>query len=671
MLRRITALAGLLSYAALGAVTSVHITERSDVLEGKAFGAAGRYERVIGKVDFAVDPKLAANRIISDIDFAPRNARGLVEFASDLYMLMPKDPSKSNGAVLLEISNRGGKGMLSMFDFARGSHDPRTAEEFGDGMLLEQGYTLVWLGWQFAVPKRPGLLRLYAPVARDGNGPIIGLVRADWVLDKMARSASLADRGHIAYPVLDPNDDSIRLTVRDRPNGERRVIPRSQWRFAREDNGKPVDDPTHVYMEAGFQPAKIYEVVYKAKDPVLVGLGPAAVRDFLSFLKYGGAETALADESRHIKRAIGFGTSQSGRFLRTFLYYGFNADEKNRKVMDGVWAHVAGAGRGSFNHRFAQPSRDAHPLLNFFYPTDIFPFTDLAETDPDTGLTDGLLARAQKSGVVPKIFYTNGSYEYWGRAASLIHTTPDGRRDAPIARDTRIYFITGTQHGPNAQPVRRNTQNISNPSDYRWVMRALLADLNQWLKDGTAPPDSEYPRIARDQLVAPSAVQFPKIPGVEFPTRLHQAWRVDYGPEFRTRGIISIEPPKIGKPFPVLAPQVDRDGNETSGVRMPELRVPLATYTGWNLRDASIGAPDTLFNMVGSMIPFARTKAEREARHDPRPSIEERYAGRDAYLAQVTRAAETLVKARLLLASDVEKIRARAGYRWDELTSTR
>jgi hypothetical protein len=626
----------LLSSFAFGAVYEIHVVDRTDVLDGRKLGPAGPYERIIAKAFFRVDPKLPANRIISDIDLAPRDEEGLVEFSADLYVLRPRDPAKGNGTALFEVSNRGRKGMLNMFNRAPSSLDPRSEAEFGDEFLLERGFTLVWLGWQFDVPRQPGLMRLYAPVAHKDGQPITGLVRANFVPDEKILSHSLADRNHIAYPVLDPNDPTIQLTVRERSDGAPRVIPRSQWQFAREENGKPVADNTHVFMAAGFQPGKIYEVVYKAKDPVLVGLGPAAVRDLISFLKYrtqvSGA-TLLADERRFIKRAIGFGTSQSGRFLRTFLYYGFNQDEQKRRVFDGVWAHVAGGGRGSFNHRFAQPSRDGHPHMNFFYPTDIFPFTDLDETDPKTGLTDGILARAQKDGVTPKIFYTNGSYEYWGRAASLIHATLDGKQDAPLAKDTRIYFLTGTQHGPGSfPPRRRGTQNLSNPNDYRWAMRALMVAMNDWLTSGKEPPPSQYPQVGKDQLVPLGAVRFPKIPGIEVPTHIQKAYRVDYGPEFRTKGIISYEPPKIGEPFVTVLPQVDADGNEISGVRLPIVQVPLGTFTGWNLRDPKLGAPHELYSMVGSYIPFARTKAEREKKGDPRPSVEERYQSREEYM---------------------------------------
>jgi len=610
---------------ARAAVTRVEIATRADF-------PIANYERIMGKVYFAVDPKLPANQIVTDIALAPRNDKGLVEFSSDLEVLRPK--TKGNGTALVEISNRGGKGMVNMFDLA-GRNEP------GDSLLFDQGFTLVWIGWEFDIPNRDGLLKLYAPVIKGITGP----VRSEITVDRRSTSESLGDRAQVPYAVADA--DSATMTVRDGVNGKRTTIARDRWKFSA--------DMTHVEYAAGFEPARIYEVVYTAKDPAVVGLGPAAVRDYVSYIKQQG----------DVQRAIGFGVSQSGRFLRTFLYYGFNADEKGQRVFDGVWAHVAGAGRGSFDHRFAQPSRDGHPLLNLFYPSDIFPFTDEPETD--AGITDSILARARKDGVVPKIFYSNGAYEYWGRAASLIHTSVDGKKDVAPAAETRVYFIAGAQHGANAQPTKTVTQNRANPTDYRFAMRALLIDLNSWVTNGTAPPDSKIPRVGKDELVAPGALNFPKVPGIALPKEPYLAWHLDFGPDFRSKGIVTYDPPKVGAAFPVLVPQVNSDGNETAGIRLPEQLVPLATYTGWNLRDPKVGAPDVIYNMVGSFIPFARTKAERAASGDPRLSIEERYNNKEEYLRKVKEAAVALAGAGFLLKEDVDKVGAKAGARWDSI----
>jgi hypothetical protein len=630
----------LLIAVILFAATSRAAVTRVDILERGVLPCYPSYERVVGRIHFAVDPKLAANRIIVDIDRAPLDAQGLVEFTADLFMLNPVDPAKGNGTILLEVSNRGGRGMLSMFDLG-GKADPRTVQDLGDPLLLEQKFTLVWVGWEWDVPRRPGVLALDAPRVPG----LTGWVRAEIIRNELTHRASLGDRAQTPYPAIDA--DAATMTWRDDPTSPSAAVPRNQWRFTA--------DGASVEFDPGFVPGRIYEVIYKSKDPVVSGLGSAAIRDYISYLKGAGVA----------KRAIGFGTSQSGRFLRTFVYDGFNADEHGARVFDGLWPHVAGAGRGSFNIRFGQPSRDGHSRLNLFYPTDIFPFTDLPQTD--SGITNSLLGRAMAQQVTPKIFYTNGSYEYWGRGASLIHTAVDGQHDFAPAQDSRIYYLAGTQHGPNSNPVRHDTQNLANPQDYRYALRALLLAMNAWITNDILPPDSRMPLIDRHELGTLAALEFPKIPDVRLPKEPYTVYRLDFGPDFRTKGIIDFEPPKIGTPFPILVPQVDADGNEISGVRLPEQIVPLATYTGWNLRDPSIGAPEVIYDMVGSFLPFTRTRADREARGDPRLSIEERYASREDYVKKVAAAAEALVRERFLIAGDVPKITARAAARWDSL----
>jgi Alpha/beta hydrolase domain len=441
----------------------------------------------------------------------------------------------------------------------------------------------------------------------------------------------LGDRNQIGYPVADPNDLANQMFVRDTLMGERHKIKRSEWKFT---------DGAHVTMESGFEPGRIYEVVYRAKDPVVVGLGPAAVRDLVSYLKY---------QDKRVERALGVGVSQSGRFLRAFLYDGFNQDEQNRQVFDGVWAHVAGAGRGSFNRRFGQPSRDGHPFLNVFYPTDLPPFSD-----------DGLLEKAREAHVLPKIFYSNGSYEYWGRAASLIHTTPDGKADVAPGASTRIYAFAGAQHGAGSVPPKKvEAQNLSDTVDYRAGMRALLVAMQAWLKDGKEPPPSKYPQIGKDQLVSISAYAFPRLPGVSLPEHKREAYQLDF----------STEPPKAGIRYMTLVPQVNPDGNESSGVVMPEVAAPLASYTGWNLRDKNIGAPGELFSMTGSFIPFKVNEAERASGHDPRPPVDARYQSKQDFLDKYTDAALALIRQGYLLDRDVARLRERAGKEWDFVQS--
>jgi hypothetical protein len=633
------------------------------VAAGKSFGATGPYEKLAGRIYFEVDPSNDANRIITDLDKAPRHARGRVEFSSDFFLIKPKEIARGNGTLLYEVSNRGGKGMLGFYNHARGSLDPTADEEMGDGFLMRHGFTLLWVGWQFDPPERAGLVRVYPPVATDNGKPIVGVVRSEVIVAKVVFDASLADRDHIAYQVADPDDPANTLSVRDTIEGARRFIPKSEWKFARLSNGTPVPDRTRVYLAGGFQPSKIYEVVYKSQNPPVAGAGPAAVRDAISHLKYASAD-ALSIPAGSIQRAIAFGVSQSGRFLRTYLYYGFNEDERRRKVFDGVMAHVAGGGRGSFNLRFAQPSRDGHPFLNKFYPTDIFPFTDIAQTDPQTGEKDGLLLRV-KPELMPKIFYTNSSYEYWGRAASLIHTAIDGRTDAPLADNTRIYMFAGGQHGPAAFPPRRSIgQQLNNPNDYRWSMRALLLAMHRWIKDAAAPPPSRYPRIDDKTLAPLESLAFPMLLGVRKPLEPHKAYRVFYGLDFASKGIISVDPPEANGSYPILVPQVDSDGNELAGVKMPEVAVPLATYTGWNMFNAESGPSTLLSSMQGSYIPLPRTRTDRERAKDPRPSIEERYQSREQYLARVSEAGRELVQQGFLLEEDIVTLVERANAHW-------
>ena len=626
----------LLSSPLFARVAGFEVSSRQDLIGGKSFGLAGPYEKISGRILYAIDPAHPANRRITDIDNAPTNREGEVEFSADFVLLKPKAIRRGNRAVFFEVSNRGGKALLVYFNQASRSGEFASAAEIGDGFLMRRGYTVLWLGWQFDTPPIKGRIRLYPPVARHRDRPIRGLVRCDFVVKKTARDHILSDRNHIPYPTADPAASENLMTVRDDVEAEGREVPRSQWKFARFRNGLLTPDATHVSLEGGFEPGKIYEVVYVSENPVLVGLGMVAVRDMISHLKNSSSE-ALSIPRGTIDRAFGFGSSQSGRFLRTFLYHGFNQDEEGKSAFDGVISHVAGAGRGSFNHRFAQPSRDAQPYANFFYPTDIFPFTDVEQTDPATGITDGLLTHSAEAQFQPKIFYTNSSYEYFGRAASLTHTTVDGKRDVPMQDNVRMYLFAGSQHGPGPfPPAISRGQEPSNPMDFKWSMRALLIALDRWVMSGKLPPPSRYPRIDRKTLIPFEKLSFPKLPGINFPERIHRAYRIDFGPRFRREGIVTLQPPKVGAAFPILVPAVDEDGNEIDGIRLPELVVPLATYTGWNLFNDSSGPTNRLSSFQGCYIPFPRTEQERQRLGDSRRSIMARYQSRAAYVGLVT-----------------------------------
>lgn len=658
----------LFALAADAHVTRVEVISRTDVQNGKPFGLAGPYEKIVGRVYFSVDPENVHNRQIVDLDKADRNTQGQVEFSADLYILRPKDLSKGNGSVLFEVSNRGGRGIDRLVNGAT-SADPE-----GDGFLMRHGYTIAWVGWEFDVADQGDRLKLYAPIAHDSGGKEIhGLLRSDFTPAKVVDDMPLGHfllgpTGGKSYPVDDPASPKNVLTVRDAPEGQRKTIPRTQWTFAHTVDGKLAADAHFIHLDGGFQPGKIYEVVYEAKNPVVVGLGLASVRDFLSYLKYDPQSVAP------VKRVYAVGISQSGRFLRHFLYQDFNADEQGREVMDGVIAHVAGAGRGSFNHRFAQPSRDAQPLSSIFFPTDLFPFTDLPETDTDTGETAGLLDAVFKAHDAPKIFFTNTSYEYWGRAASLIHTSPDGTADAKLSDNVRVYLLAGLQHFSAPFPPQKSSPNNAdataqqhyNPNPVQYFWRALITDMDEWVKNGTPPPANRYPKIANGTLVPLSKWNFPAIPDVNKPHEANVAWRLDFGPQWK-QGIVSLEPPKVGRAFPVLVPQSDADGNDEGGVSLPELQAPLASYTGWNLRDPSIGASDLRLSFYGSFIPFAKTRADREKSGDPRLSVAERYASRDEYMSKFADAAMKLVQERFLLREDVPALLERGKREWEEV----
>ena len=662
---RLLILVVLCSFAAsaLGRVTRVQVLSRTQVAPA---GETPASEKIAAKVYFAVKPETKHNLPIVDLDKAARNAQGEVEFSADLFLIRPV--AKSNGALLLEIPNRGGKGLLGLVD--GGKADPASAAELGDGWLLRQGFTFASLGWQWDVPEGAGNMRLYAPVAYDKGGKhITGLLRSDYTPSEPMSDLPLGHlmggrMGGTEYPVAASEDARNVLTVRDTPHGKRQVIPRAEWSFAHTVDGKLVASDRFVHLNAGFAKGRIYELVYVVQDPVVAGLGFAAVRDFVEWEKH--APDALAP----VKFAYAAGISQCGRFLRDFLYQGFNADESGRMALDGVLAHVGGAGRGSFNYRFAQPSRDAQPMSSIDWPTDIFPFTDLPESDPANPGNGklGLLDAATAEHVVPKMFLSHTSYEYWGRAASLMHTTADGKTDVVLSPNVRIYFFSGLQHYSVAFPPEKGTgdrtsQQLPSPLPIRWFWRAMIANMNAWVQSGTVPPESRYPRIADGTLVPLAKLRFPALPGMTPPVSAAQGWDLDFGPNWRG-GILSEQPPVVGQPYPTLVPQVDADGNDLGGIRLPEITAPLATYTGWNLRDPSIGAPNERTAFLGSFVPLPRDAGEAAAGHDPRHPITSRYKSYEDFREQFQKTLDGLVHERYILAEDSGKLLDRSREEW-------
>lgn len=663
-MRRIILAAVLAALQATGAAAQsvqLHIDRREPVLGRRAFGTAGAYEKLVGTVEFQLDPTLPANAMVVDLPLAPRNGAGTVVVTADFYMLKPVDPARGNGGLFYEVGNRGGKAILTTFQKATRSTDPATEAEFGDGWLMDQGFTLLWMGWQWDVPR--GRMRMEMPIQTDHGRPITGLVRGNFIPNVRADTQSLADRGHQGYPVVNRDSPDNVMTVRANRTDRPQVVPHDKWRF--------VGDWT-VVLDGGFEPGMIYDVVYRAKDPRVVGVDFAGTRDLVSFIKY---DKSAANPMPTIRYAISWGGSQSGRFQRHFIYQGFNADAQGRRVFDGMIDERGGAGRGSFNHRFAQASRDALEHYNILYPVDMFPFTDALETDPVTGETDGLLARADKSNTAPKLFHILSGSEYWNRAGSLVTTDVTGTRDVAIPDNVRIYFISSAPHIIGRMPPVSHSSGTLvgkaalNPLDPHPVIRALFDAMNKWVTKNVAPPPSRYPRLENGTLVPRAQARWPAIPGWHFPPPQLITYRLDFGPRW-AQGIVDNEPPKIGAPFIVRAPKVDADGNDSAGIRLPEITVPLATHFGWNYRDPSVGAPEHLAGEIGSIIPFARTRAERERTGDPRRSIEERYRSKADYLGRITTAANALAQRGYVLERDVPDIVKHASALWDWATST-
>jgi hypothetical protein len=632
-------------------VARVEIASRSDVLSGKPFGAAGPYEKLVGKVHYSVDPTDPHNKPIVDIDKAPRDASGRVTFSADLYVLAPKDAARGNGVALFDVLNRGRKNVLQYLNRAPANPDPTAEADFGDGFLMHQGYTLAWVGWQFDIPERGGLMALHAPTTLERDNPPTGRVSTTFTPNTADPTYPLDDIGRYAdtthYPPLDPASPKNALTVRDGLRAEPKIVPRDQWQFGRLKDGHLVTDTSALYLKGGFQPGHAYELSYDATGAAVAGLGFAALRDMASAVKHRQAGSIAA------RYAYAFGPSQDGRLLREFLYEGFNTDEQDRRAFDGVIAHIAGSARGNdFNSRFARPNGGA------LFVASLFPFLDLDQYDPVTGKTDGVLMNLNPE-QRPKIFYTNSSVEYWGsgRAAALVHTSLDGREDVKLSDNVRAYLFAGTQHVPGRYlPSQGEGAQKPNGNEYSWALRALLVAMDRWVREGIEPPASAHPRLADHTLVPASKVKFPAIPGVHSPATIPAGYRAD------------LEGPPSAHPLPLLVSEVDDDGNELSGIRLPNVSVPVATYTGWTFRSPSIGQPDELLPLTGAFIPFPVTKQDREKAGDPRPSIEERYNSRDQYRSLVTEAALLLARQGYVLASDIPSVVERAMANWDNLT---
>ncbi len=593
-------------------VTRVDVASRADV------GASG-YEKIVGTIHFAVNPIDPRNAVIADLDKARADAGGRVAFSADLFILRPKDQARSNGVALIEVSNRGNKGMLSLFSRATsGGRNPSTEADLGDGFLTRQGYTLVWVGWQFDAERAGGGMKLDPPVATG----LRGIVRSQFIVDRRSNETTLED---LEGYTLDASVSEATLTVRDALFGTGQPLPRNAWSV----NGYTLT------LSSGLEPGRWYELAVGATDLPIAGAGLAAFRDTAAWLKH--QPDALAP----VTSAYAYGSSQSGRFLRTFMYYGFNSDEKGRQVFDGVLAHIAGGARLSINERGARPNASKAP-------SPAFPFANAAMRDPVSGRVDGLLDNPRARANQPKVFYTNTDVEYWGadRSAALVHTSPDGKSDLTLPENVRFYFLAGTQHAPTRFPPRMSTgQQLDNPLEYAWTMRALLTAMDRWVRQGTMPPASQHPKLSDGTLVKASEIAFPAIPGVQSPKTLPGGM-------------------DGGAPVPFLVPAVDADGNDRSGIRTAEQAVPVATFTGWNFRSPSVGGPHLLGRLIGSEVFFAATDLDRKP-GDPRRSVDARYGSRERYMEQANAHSATLVKGGYLLADDVPQVMKRVGAQWE------
>jgi hypothetical protein len=652
-------------------VVSLEVAERGAYQGGTPFGEAGSYEYVAGVMRFAIDPRSSANQLICDIDLAPTNQQGQVEFSAQFHLLKPIDPPR-DGRLLVDSPNRGNMTALALFNGAARRDSASPDVDPGNGYLLRAGYSVLSVAIQWDVPDSPERLRAFFPEAlRDGRR-LTGPAFVQWWDNAPTYVHLLSDAGHAPYPTADVADPDATLTVRDHHDGPARLVPRQAWQFARLADGRPVVDARYCYLGEGFQAGKVYELTYTAEGAPVIGLGFAGYRDAASFFKHASAADGnpLAGDVRY---AYGCGQSMNGRWLREFLYWGFNRDESGRTVYDALLPHIASSRRGEFNFRFGQPSTN---ILRA--PGNVYPFAFEPTPDAVPGEPRGLLDRTRVNGSMPRVLCVNTGMEYWWSGASLAHTTIDAARDLEPPADVRTYYLAGTQHGPGALPLTRRTVedfvacNPINVQDYRPALRALLDALDHWVRDGAEPPASRVPRLADGTAATREDCleRIGRIPGVSCPRYLPRRLRLRF-PSTADPAEVQYPPTEDGA-YPTLVSVLDADYNEVAGIRLPEIGVPLATYTGWNVRDASMGEGGLMTSgspLMGSTLPFARTRREREQSGDPRLSIEERYSNKPAYLDALRSYALQLVAERFLLDEDVERCVAMASARWDAFTA--
>jgi hypothetical protein len=641
----------------LGSVLRIEITERlSPVFGGTIFGGVGAYECLTGTVFGAVDPRHPRNAGIVNLDKAPRDADGLVAYESAFSLLKPIDAAKGNGWLMYDVPNRGNKVALTRLNLGAEGNRPVTADHAGNGFLMRNGFSVIWSAWQTGVPSGADRLDARFPVAVDPNGPITGINRDEFIAEETGGPGDafiqvITDDRFIAtlsYPSADLDPAKAGLTVRQREKGPRANPAGLAWRY--------VDD-RHIEVTRpsvpGFDRGSIFEFVYPARDPAVMGIGFAAIRDLVDFLRHGqpddaGGPNPLGGSIRH---TVGFGISQSGRILRDFVHLGFNQAASGGTVFDAILPVVGGSRRTYVNYAFAQPGRYARQHEDHSFLDDQFPFTYPTLHDPISGKTDGILRRAQAAGVAPKVFHLDTDSDLWVGRASLVATDSQGA-DVAMPDNVRIFMASGIQHAVLKPTAKQVTELPGNPLGYSSYMRALLIALTEWVEHGTVPPANRFPSRTEGTLVTreEAEAQFPRIPEVGFPDVLNELRLRDH----------SAEPPIEGAPYTVLVAAVDRDGNSLGGLRHPLLTAPLATYTGWAVRIPGYAAGD-LYTIQGSIAPFPATSADRERIGDPRLSIEERYGSHTAWAARVIAATEELVRERLVLREDADRLIAAVG----------
>jgi hypothetical protein len=616
----------------------LEITEReSPVFEGATFGAVGAYERLHGTAHGELDPAHPQNAGIVNLDKAPRNARGLVDYQSEFRILKPIDLARGNGWLVYDVPNRGNQPIMSRLNGAPDGGHPANA---GTGFLMRRGFSIVWSGCQGDV--QPGADRLVARFPTIAG--VTGMVREEFIAEA---SGLLGDNniqdvseecfiGTLVYPVADASGAT--LTVREREVDPRATPPGLAWRLI-DDLHVEITRPT----ARGYDRGAIFEFIYRARDPIVMGIGFAAIRDFVAFLRHATNDNPLCSGIRH---AAGFGISQSGRVLRDLVYYGFNQDLAGRQVFDGILPVVAGSRRTCINWAFAQAGRYSRQHEDHSYGDDQFPISYPTLSDPISGRTAGILQPAREKGVCPKVIHLDTESDVWQARSSLVGTDTGGA-DIAMPDDVRLFVVSGVPHAPFRPLTKPVMQLPGNPLGYGAFMRSLLIALVEWVEHGTKPPDSRFPSRAAGTFVtlAEARERFPSLPRVNFPGVMNELRLRDH----------SVEPPAESTSYPVFVQSVDADGNALGGIRHPLLDAPLATHVGWSLRAKGYGEGD-LFTIQGSMMPFAATEVERQRTDDPRPSIEARYGSREAWAANLEAAVARLVADRLLLQEDADRL---------------